>query len=57
MDIFSDYAKEAGAKIIAGDAVLMLASVTVAAASLHLSTPLFAFLGILAVYVVPYAIY
>jgi len=57
MDIFSDYAKEAGARIIAGDAVLMLASVTIAAASLHLSTPLFAFLGILAVYVVPYAIY
>lgn len=57
MDLFKTYSKELGAKILLGDMAMILGTVGVAAAANHLSTPLFAFLGILAVYVVPYAIY
>ena len=56
IDMFKQYAREGSANIIVGDAVLMVGSTMIAAASLKLSNPLFAFLGILAVYVVPYAI-
>lgn len=56
IDLFKRYAQEGSAAIILGDAVLMIGSTMFAAASLKLSNPLFAFLGILAVYVVPYAI-
>lgn len=56
VDVFKQYAREAGAKILAGDAVLMVGSAIVAAASLQASPPLFVFLGILVVYAIPYAI-
>ena len=56
IDIFKRYADENSWKIIVGDAILMLGSTAVAAASLQLSPPLFVFLGILTVYAIPYAI-
>jgi len=56
IDIFKRYADENSWKIIVGDAILMLGSTAVAAASVQLSPPLFVFLGILTVYAIPYAI-
>jgi uncharacterized protein YacL len=56
IDIFKRYADENSWKIIVGDAILMLGSTAVAAASLQLSPPLFVFLGILTIYAIPYAI-
>ena len=56
VDIFKRYAGESSWKILVGDAILMVGSTAVAAASLQLSPPLFVFLGILTVYAIPYAI-
>jgi len=56
VDIFKRYASDSSWKILIGDAILILGSTVVAAASLQLSPPLFVFLGLLTVYAVPYAI-
>lgn len=56
IDIFKRYAGESSWNILVGDAILILGSTVVAAASLQLSPPLFVFLGLLTVYAIPYAI-
>jgi hypothetical protein len=56
MDLFKAYAKENGSKILLADLLMVLGTVGVAVAAKPLSQPLFVFLSILAVYIVPYII-
>jgi uncharacterized protein YacL len=56
MDLFKEYAKELGGKILYGDLLMILGSLGVAVASMSLSKPLFAFLSVLAVYSIPYVV-
>jgi uncharacterized protein YacL len=56
MDLFKTYAKEFDAKILLADSAMILGSVGVAVVASDLSQPLFNFLSVLAVYVVPYII-
>ena len=56
MDVFKDYAASGGAKIIAGDAGLMLASAGVFMAMERLSAPWQVAVGLLTVYALPYAL-
>ena len=57
MDIFKDYGKEVGYKAILADSAMMVSSILIASAlkGLSLNTNLVA--AVLAVYIVPYAIY
>lgn len=57
MDVFKDYAASGGAKIIAGDAGLMLGSAAVFLGLEQLSVPMQWFVGLLTVYTLPYILY
>ena len=56
MDLFKVYATEIKAKVLLADLVMILGSVGVATVATGFSQPLFNFMSVLAVYIVPYII-
>ena len=56
MDLFKTYAKEMKGGILLGDLIMIYGTVGIAVVASDLNQPLFNFLSVLAVYVVPYII-
>lgn len=57
IDVFKDYAASGGAKILGGDALMMIGSMAVSTILKGTAAPLVAAFGFLTVYAVPYILY